>query len=216
MIPKKYLNRRSIRLKGYDYSQNGLYFITICTYKRKLLFGNIHSHEMFLNEFGQVVYDCWLETEQIRSNIILGDFVVMPNHMHAVFSIDNDSNATNSRDIISENKICGDTICGGVLHTPNTNIPKILSDGVCNMETTDICNRGVCNTPLQSPSQTVGAIVRGYKSAVTKRIHELGYDRPVWQRNYHEHIIRDGRSLRNISQYIIENPTRWKYDCHYI
>jgi REP element-mobilizing transposase RayT len=64
-------------------------------------------------------------------------------------------------------------------------------------------------TSLQSPSQTVGAIVRGFKSSVTKCI---GF--PVWQRNYHEHIIRNKNSLQTISQYIIENPARWQDDCY--
>ena len=59
----------------------------ICSHERKSLFSIIRNHEMILNKYGQTAHDCWLETEQIRPNIVLGDFIIMPNHMHAVFAI---------------------------------------------------------------------------------------------------------------------------------
>ncbi len=67
---------------------------------------------------------------------------------------------------------------------------------------------------FNSPSQTIGAIVRGFKSAVTKRINSLRGTpgQPVWQRNYYEHIIRDERSLHHIQQYVDNNPQRWHMD----
>ena len=70
------------------------------------------------------------------------------------------------------------------------------------------------HTPLRSPSKTVGAMVRGFKSAATRRINELrGTPRvPVWQRNYYEHIIRDDDALNRIRQYIIDNPAQWASD----
>ncbi|WP_181305145.1 transposase [Rufibacter sp. XAAS-G3-1] len=78
-------------------------------------------------------------------------------------------------------------------------------------------DEGVCNTPLpfKSPSNTIGSIVRGYKAAVTKQINllksdEVGID--VWQRSYHEHIIRNERSYQHISDYIINNPLQWEAD----
>jgi REP element-mobilizing transposase RayT len=76
-------------------------------------------------------------------------------------------------------------------------------------------NGGVCKTPLRSPSQTVGAIVRGYKSSVTKRLGLLGFNGKLWQRNYYEHIIRNEQSYQNISNYIINNPAKWQADKFY-
>jgi putative transposase len=73
-------------------------------------------------------------------------------------------------------------------------------------------NRGVCKTPLRSPSQTIGAIVRGYKSSVTKQLNELGFVGKLWQRNYYEHIIRNEQSYQRISEYIINNPAKWTDD----
>ena len=67
-IKKKY-NRRSIRLPGYDYTQEGFYFVTICTYKHKCLFGKIKDGKIYLNKYGEIVKDEWIKTEKIRKNI---------------------------------------------------------------------------------------------------------------------------------------------------
>ncbi len=84
--PNKH-HRRSIRLKNYDYSQPGAYFITICTHNRQNLFGEIVDGEMILNEFGKIVYNEWLNTANIRPNIIVDEFIVMPNHLHGILII---------------------------------------------------------------------------------------------------------------------------------
>ena len=80
-------NRRSIRLQGYDYSKAGAYFVTICTQNRECLFGEIVNGEMRLNEAGRVVADEWLKTAEIRDEIELDEWVVMPNHVHGILVI---------------------------------------------------------------------------------------------------------------------------------
>lgn len=127
---------------------------------------------MQLNATGKIASDAWLETVRIRPNIILGDFIVMPNHFHAVFAIDN--------------AVCTDN-----------NTPAQTAKQTAFREAT-----------LHSPSQTIGSIVRGYKSTVSNKV---GFS--IWQRNYYEHIIRNKQSLQLISQYIISNPTQWSNDC---
>jgi hypothetical protein len=82
-------HRKSIRLKGYDYSQAGEYFITLCCYDRQCWFGNIQNGEMTLNQFGQIASDEWIKSAQIRSEIKLHQFVVMPNHIHGIVEITN-------------------------------------------------------------------------------------------------------------------------------
>jgi len=72
--------------------------------------------------------------------------------------------------------------------------------------------KGECNSPPRSPSQTIGAIVRRYKTSVSKQLGLLGFDGPLWQRNYYEHIIRDEKSHKNISDYILNNPAKWAND----
>ena len=184
-------HRRSIRLKGYDYSQAGLYYITLDVQDRVHLFGEIKDEEMILNPYGKIANEEWLKTPEIRKNCSLGEFIVMPDHFHAIISID--------------------------YQIENNNHPgKFIS-----------------------PSQTIGAIVRGFKGAVTNRIKEYyleqiknrnkGKDsmgdriddflrdkvarvKSIWQRDYWEHIIRSEKEYRNISRYIINNPKNWGKD----
>lgn len=179
-------NRQSIRLRGYDYSQEGLYFITICCQDRIHLFGEIIEGKMQLNDF--VVE--WLKTPDIRKNISLGNFIIMPNHMHGIISINTKASIETKRNA----------------------------------------------SKFNSPTQTIDAIIRGYKGATTKRINnlirqikedshstgELQFaprlinsfpgEGSIWQRNYWEHIIRDDQSFDRISEYIANNPKNWKAD----
>lgn len=80
-------HRRSIRLKGYDYSQNGLYFITICCQDRACLFGAIRNNEMVLNEAGNVASECWEVIPNHFPNVVLHEYVIMPNHVHGILEI---------------------------------------------------------------------------------------------------------------------------------
>jgi putative transposase len=89
--PQKY-HRRSIRLKGYDYAQAGAYFITIVTYQRDRLFGDIANERMRLNQFGQIADECWQAIPEHFSNVELGTYLVMPNHVHGIIVIHDDDN----------------------------------------------------------------------------------------------------------------------------
>ncbi|MFZ2154065.1 MAG: transposase [Candidatus Moraniibacteriota bacterium] len=80
---------KSARLKGYDYSQNGMYFITICTKNREEFFGEIKNGEMALNEIGKIVKEEWLQTSIIHPNILLDEWIIMPNHIHGIIEIKN-------------------------------------------------------------------------------------------------------------------------------
>ena len=185
-------HRRSIRLKGYDYSQAGLYFITICCQDRVCRLGKIENGVMICNELGEIAYREWMKTAELRPQIELDAFMVMPNHIHGILKI---------------NEMNMDT-----LHSPN-NTGDNMGDntGECNSPN----NTGECNSPLRSPSNTIGAIIRGYKSSVTKQFGLMGFDEKLWQRNYYEHIIRDEQSYQIISEYIINNPKKWADDKFY-
>ena len=86
LTPKtmKHRDRQSIRLKRYQYDKPGTYFITIGTYRKKHLFGNIIDGEMHLNDIGQIVYDEWYRSRDIRPEITLDEFIIMPNHIHGI------------------------------------------------------------------------------------------------------------------------------------
>ena len=177
-------NRQSIRLKGYDYAQSGLYFITICCHNRACIFGHIENGIMIMNQYGKIAHNHWKNTIEIRNNIELHEFVVMPNHIHGIIQI--------SR--------------RGVSHTPHVYNEMGLTDNIPTNDYHSSSLHGVCDTPLRSPSQTIGAIIRGYKSSVTKQLKLMGYNDTIWQRNYHEHIIRNAQSYIHISNYITNNP----------
>jgi REP element-mobilizing transposase RayT len=83
-------HRRSIRLKDYDYAQNGAYFVTICAQEKRCIFGQVVDGVMVVNEWGQIVTQEWEQTAAVRSNVELDAFVVMPNHVHGILVITND------------------------------------------------------------------------------------------------------------------------------
>ncbi len=180
--------RRSIRLKEFDYSTPWWYYITICTDDRKNIFGNIIDGKMVLNDFGKLVEEEWLRTKEIRNNVDLDYYVIMPNHLHGNIII-------NSRGELNSPKELNSTSnheSGRMRYAPT-------------------------NDNLKSPSQTLGAIIRGFKSKVAKRIREFTGDPElkIWQRNYYEHIIRNELDLRNIRNYIELNPLKWELDEYY-
>ena len=82
-------HRQSIRLKGYDYSQNGAYFVTVCTHNRECLLGKIMGGEMMLNKYGKIVEECWWGLINHYQNMQLDYFIVMPNHFHGIIMINN-------------------------------------------------------------------------------------------------------------------------------
>lgn len=207
MNPYDFSNRkrRSIRLKGYDYSQAGLYFITICCENRICRFGKIQNGEMILNEYGRIAYNEWEKTPDIRNHVELGEFIIMPNHIHGIIRLGELHSPKN------------ETRCTDKLHSPENKSTSHSNFGECNSKYdrgkwNSKYDRGECNSPLRSPSQTVGAIVRGYKSSVTKQLNLMGFHGKLWQRNYYEHIIRNEQSHHRISHYIINNPAKWQMD----
>ena len=187
-------NRRSIRLKGYDYSQAGLYFITICCCNHVCLFGDVVNGEMVLNEYGTIACNEWLNTPNIRKNVELDVFVIMPNHLHGIIILNGRGELHSPDNVITENII-----------TDNVITENIITDN----------KSGECNSPLHGPSNNIGAIVRGYKSSVTKQLNLLNIGCTVWQRNYHEHIIRNEKSYQTIAGYIVNNPSEWNDDKFY-
>ncbi len=169
-------DRRSIRLRDFDYSAEGAYFVTICTYERIRVLGDVVDGEIALTSIGEIAHKFWLEIPDHFPNVCLDEWVVMPNHVHGII------------------------IIHGGLDERNV--------GVQNFE------------PLQTSRhqfqhilpRSVGSIVRAYKSAVTRWCRTNGFNSPVWQRNYYEHVVRDEDSLNKIREYILTNPLRWQFD----
>lgn len=180
-------HRHSIRLKDYDYSQAGAYFVTICTWQRECLFGEIVNGEMVLNDVGNIVVDEWEKTAQIRSNVDLDVFSVMPNHFHAIFLIHENVGAT----------------------------PSARPDAIGNNVVATNKNRATQRVAPTGPvSGSIGAVMAQFKSIVTKRINVIRINPgcPVWQRSYYERVIRNEDELFRAREYIVNNPMKWELD----
>jgi REP element-mobilizing transposase RayT len=202
-------HRRSIRLPGYDYSRPGYYFITLCCSFRECLFGEIRDNKMILNDFGRIAYDEWIQSVNIRSEIELDEFVVMPNHFHAIVII----NCRGDRPVAPTgivNPVAPTNLDIPVAPT-NLDIPVAPTQN-------QLGDPPVAPTrPMGPKSKSIGSLMAGYKSSVTKKINQLRH-KPgelVWQRNYFEHIIRDEKSLIKIRKYILDNPGIWSKDEFY-
>ncbi|MCL2510864.1 MAG: transposase [Bacteroidales bacterium] len=193
-------HRRSIRLKGYDYSQAGMYFVTICCQNMICRFGRIENGEMILNAAGEIVRNEWIKSAEIRKEIEIHEYIVMPNHFHAIVEIVGTYGIRPKNDNAT-------TVGTYGIRPPNNDETTVGANGI---RPNNADNKSVCHTPLRSPSKTLGALVRGFKSSVTK---QLGFS--VWQRNYWENIIRNDKSYQYIANYIINNPVKWGNDRFY-
>ena len=168
-MPKLY-TRKDNRLSGYNYSNSGAYYVTVCSMNRKCIFGDINCvggrlalPRIKLSKIGEIINCHWEDIPRQYDNVKLDEYVIMPNHIHGILFI-------NKR------------------------------DGA-------------------SPSPTyLGGIIGAFKSRCTVdylkyiRENKLDASAKIWQRNYHDHIIRNGKSLGKIREYIRNNPLNWDYD----
>ncbi|MCG6190887.1 transposase [Maribellus maritimus] len=191
----KYRNE-SARLQNWDYGSNAAYFITICTKDREHYLGEIINHKMQVSPAGGIAHVLWYEIKNHAKNIELGEFVVMPNHIHGILIL-NGNNAGIWDGVVGTTH---------ALSLQSITIPPIDAGHTL-------------STPGQQRFQnqgknTISSIVGSYKSAVTKYCNRLGFDFS-WQPRFHDHIIRDDKSFQNIKNYICENPEKWQDDKFY-
>ena len=169
------VERKSLRMKYYDYSSNGMYFITICAYDKQHIFGRITDGKMHLSTIGKIAEEEIIFANKRRKDhfIEITKYVIMPNHIHMIIDI----------------------------YKP---------DFFRKYKQEDFGKPG---------KEAVSSVVRSYKSAVTKRVHEIsdGINIPynVWQGRYFDNVIRNEEALEKICNYIETNPLLWKEDKFY-
>ena len=181
--------RRSIRLKGYDYSQAGAYFVTIVAQGRLCLFGDVVDGEMRANDAGEMVWRVWDGMPGRFPSIEMDEFVVMPNHVHGVIII---------RQSLG-------SLVGG------------QGDSGVQRDTGATTGATVGATTRVAP--TVGDVVGAFKSLTTveygrgvRKLDWPPFDRRLWQRNYYERVIRDESEFSRVREYIANNPMEWEFD----
>ena len=177
--------RQSSRLCGYDYAQPGAYFITICTHHRACLFGDVVHGEMQLSNCGRILSQEWIRTGDIRENVELDMFVIMPNHFHGILLVVEEGTST--------------------AHYARTWAP------VVDKAVGATCRSPIPKGPAPG---SIAAVIAGLKSATAKRINHLRRTpgTRVWQRGYYEHVIRNESDLHEIRQYVVNNPPKWELD----
>ncbi|MBV6420406.1 MAG: hypothetical protein DAHOPDDO_01648 [Ignavibacteriaceae bacterium] len=172
---------------------------------------------MILNEKGNVVEEEWLRTKELRKNVDLNYYVIMPNHLHGIIIIE--QTFENGRGELNSPKKVDS---GRIQYVPMKNKFKSPSHTTENVGATRQVAQNNDNGAIQriAPtkqtliSNSLGSIIGQFKSKVTKRLRELSdnSDLKIWQRNYYEHIIRNEIDLQNIRKYITLNPLKWEID----
>ena len=185
--PNKH-QRRSLRLKGYDYTKAGAYFITLMTYQRECLFGEVLNGEVELSDWGYLALNEWRRLSQRFEMVSVDEIIVMPNHVHGILLIREESHAVGAGQEQSPQS-SSNPLAPPLLYPP----PRPFA--------------------TENP-RSVGAIGGAYKSTTARLINGLRRTKgaPVWQRNYYEHIIRDEDDLMRIREYILDNPLQWEFD----
>lgn len=188
-------HRKSIRAKGYDYAQDGAYFVTVCARNKQCLFGEIVNGKMELNGAGKIVCDCWAGLKNRFSNIENDVFVVMPNHFHGILSV------------------------GAGLVSARPEFLNLMEFARGNAEAYNANARADTRPAPTGANAGLGDIICAFKSLTTNeyiRNVKSGkfppFEKSMWQRNYWEHIIRNEEDLDRIREYIINNPLNWELD----
>ncbi len=175
-------HRRYIRLKEYDYSCAGAYFVTICAWQRECLFGDIVDGEMLLSDCGWAVDTVWCELPERFKHVSLDEYVIMPNHFHGII-------------------LLADTVGALPAGRPDGNCADKQGRAV-----------GVAPTgPVSGSIGAIMAQFKSNVTKRINIIRD-NTGCTVWQRNYYERVIRNDDELARAREYIVNNPFKWDLD----
>lgn len=191
----------SARAPWWDYANDGAYFVTICTAHRECCFGDVADGKMHFSTLGQIANNIWEEIPRQFPYAELGEYQVMPNHVHGIIVI----NGNSGRDAINR------------VSTPRnaeTNAP--IAETTAPTAETDASNAdetpgGITGNNNPMLNDNLSRILRWYKGRVTFECHQTDA-KFGWQERFYDIIIRDTASYHRISEYIINNPAKWDTD----
>jgi putative transposase len=184
-------------MKGYNYSQEGLYFITICIKDRECLFGKIENNEMILNAIGEMANCYWLDISIHFTNVVLHKHIIMPNHIHGIIELVGTRHGVSLR----YNPINTVGTSHGMSHGVSQNAFSQQQSG--------------SNQFGKPVPGSIPVIINQYKSSVKRWCNKNNFRDFQWQSRFYDHIIRSQDDYTRISDYIINNPIRWRGDKFY-
>jgi REP element-mobilizing transposase RayT len=196
-------NRQYIRLRGYDYSQSGAYFVTICTQNKKCFFGGITNEKMLLNDSGRMINMIWNEVPINYPGVNIDEFQIMPNHVHGIIVL------------------VGATPRGCPEMTDRIDMdqPQIAKQPQKFDKGQPRGHKGQPRGVAPTAGLSLPDVVHRFKSLTTARYRHgvkqkqwPPFPGKLWQRNYYEHIVRNENELNDIRKYIINNPKKWDLD----
>ena len=200
-------NRKSLRLKHYDYSREGYYFITIVAQNREHLFGEIVDGVMGLNMAGEMVEELWHDIPNDFKHVKLHEFIIMPNHIHGIIQIKNPYDSY-IKPVGAES-----------ISALNMNTKKIHEFQRVDMESTPTQKNMDTQRAEIDSAPTLSTMVQSFKRHTTLRYIKMvknktipPFNKRIWQRNFYEHVIRDDNDYARIAEYIINNPLTWEND----
>lgn len=203
-MPEHSINRfrnESLRLKNWDYSRGGKYYVTLKTKYNQKLFGNVTNGKMQLSEYGSIADRFWKEIPDHFQDTWLDGYMIMPDHIHGIIVMRRHSGSPK----------LGDPSCLG-----ENEISK-LGDPSCRMNQTIISGEdGFQNQPSGGSiipnwsAGSLGVIINQFKRICTLTYKKSGMKWPGWQPRYYEEIIRSDQRLQQIRWYILTNPANWE------
>lgn len=176
----------SVRLKGWDYRSPGWYFVTICTYEGIHFFGDVHNDIMGLSDIGCKAWEFWYEIPEHHTHVKLGEFIVMPNHVHLTLVLTEKPESTRS-----------------VETRHGVSLPKGPKPPIAKRK---------LNRFSHLVSGSLSVIFNQYKGAVKTWCKKHGHGNFDWQSGFYDHIVINSQSLERINNYIRTNPENWDED----
>ncbi|MEW5923288.1 MAG: transposase [Candidatus Zixiibacteriota bacterium] len=175
--------RKSPRLNDFNYTMPGYYFVTICTKNKISYFGDVYDYKMLLNNIGRIVQKIWQSIPDHYPDVMLDEFVIMPNHIHGII-------------IIKEN--------AGYKNVGTGHRPVQLQRDIGGKKRT-----GRCPVPTDKNYGLLSKIINAFKSMVSREIKRKNTNcNFAWQRFFHDHVIRSEKGLQQIRSYINNNPMK--------
>lgn len=217
-------DRHAFRAEWHDYN-SGIYFVTICSKDKQHIFGKISDGQIYLSPIGKIIKNCLISIPIHHNDVELWNYVVMPNHIHMVLCVGVPP--------------VGAQYFAPAMTTPAMTTPETTTSETTTSETTTPeQNTGCLKLPRHGDpridnhfNSRLAVIIRSFKAACSIEVNRQLRSLPsslraqiiaplpagggIWQRNYHDHIIRNQRAFENIMNYVDTNIEKWNQDCFY-